>query len=344
MSNRKPTVNQPQHYWRALAAANEKIGWEVIPDCPWNVFVQLMTLREQQHPEAAAPTIDYRARVFSEDAWKSEKVLNIQPAAWIPEYAWLYSIARADGTFEAAPRLVWMAAYVGRSDWNVEQVGKLLDELERVGLLRRSKADDGKVWGFWVGSEKYGPSKERIEKARYKKGRSDLFANSDGAAQEQHGAAPRSTALHGLGVGVGLGEGEGKGNGLGSDAAKSSENEQPQEQVKSASSEEQSLPPNTVAPKPEAFTNRIEYAAACHAAGVLPVARAVFKSRVVLPKDEYLHEKSKPATDAAIAEELAAGRRANGYEPCSDGIWRPAIDREAQGYIVKRDDGIWCKS
>jgi hypothetical protein len=287
------------------------------------IFAQILAEREREHPEAEVSTVEYRARVFSEDAWKSEKVLNIQPAAWIPEYSWLYSIARADGTFEAAPRLVWMAAYVGRSDWNVEQVGKLLDELERVGLLRRSKADDGKVWGFWVGSEKYGPSKERIEKARYKKGRSDLFENnSDGAAQEQHGAASRSTALHGLGVGVGVGSGEGVGNGLGSDAAKSSENEQPQkqEQVKSVRESKASATPTPT-----------------------PKATATPKARVVLSRDEYLHEKSKPATDAAIEEEVAAGRRANGYEPCSDGIWRPAAGREAAGYTVKREDGIWWK-
>jgi|ERR1700723_2212977 len=65
----------------------------------------------------------------------SDKIDNINPVSWRPEYAWLYPIALADGTFEAAPKLVWGKAYaVVRPDWNIEQVGQLLDEFERVGF------------------------------------------------------------------------------------------------------------------------------------------------------------------------------------------------------------------
>src|SRR5271157_4138617 len=115
-------------YRRALAAPNEKLGWVEIPDCPMEKFAQILALREQGHPEMAIPTLEVRARVFNEAAWKSEKVLSINPAEWIPEYAWLYSIALVDGTFEASPRQLWMAAYVGRPDWNAEKVAQLLDE------------------------------------------------------------------------------------------------------------------------------------------------------------------------------------------------------------------------
>ncbi|SRR6266481_2515287 len=168
------------------------------------------------------------ARVFSEAAWKSDKIFNIQPVEWRAEYSWIYSIALADGTFEASHRLVWSAAYATvRPDWDIDKVGKLLDELERVGLLQRTVADDGKVWGRWVGSEKFLPTEERCKTHRFKTGRRDLFKGSAGAAPEQHhDSAVAAPEEHHLGVGVGysLGEGKGTGVGLGS-APKNSENE-----------------------------------------------------------------------------------------------------------------------
>jgi hypothetical protein len=322
VSNDKPTVKQPQRYWRALTEANPKFEWlYAIPDCPWEFFVQMIVEREQAHPEAAVPTVEYRAaRMFSGDAvWHSEKINNIQPVAWRAEFAWLYSLALADGTFEAEPRLVWSTAYAyNRPDWTVAKVGKLLDEFERVGLLERTRTSDGKVWGRWVGA-KLLPTAKTIAQSRLKVGRGDLFESGAPCNNEQQVAASCSTSAaleqQLLGVGVGLGEGLGEGKGQGLDAAKSSENEQPQktEQVKSASEEVKGAEAITVAPKPEAFTSRIEYAAACHAAGVLPVSRAVFKSREVLPKDEYLHEKSKPAVAAAVAEFAAEIAQ---REPC----------------------------
>jgi hypothetical protein len=175
------------------------------------------------------------ARVFNEAAWKSDKVLNIQPAEWIPEYAWLYSIALVDGTFEASPRLIWMAAYAGRLDWDASKVGQLLDELERVGLLARTKDETGKVWGRWVGSEKFLPSKAHVDSHRYKKGRSDLFAVQSSAALDNPEQRQDSAGMSRLGLGVGVGVGSdselekesGVDVGFGFDsAAKGSEKEQ----------------------------------------------------------------------------------------------------------------------
>jgi hypothetical protein len=317
-------------YRRALAAANAKLGWAEVPDCPMEIFAQILAERERAHPEQAVPTMEYRARVFSESAWRSEKVLNIQPASWIPEYSWLYSLALADGTFEAAPRLVWMTAYVGRPDWTVEQVSKLLDELERVGLLERRADENGKVWGRWVGSEKFLPTNTQIEQCRYKTGRGDLFeawahraapAPRRSSNVQQH-AATSSNKLHVLGVGVGEGCGIGTGLGTGLDsAAKSSENEQQTEQVKNVRAED--LLPNTVEPKPEDFTNRLEYSRACHAAGVLPVARAASTKREPLERGEFEIERDRPKVAAAVAD-------AFGLVPNGAGGWKKPENRQEQ--------------
>jgi hypothetical protein len=184
------------------------------------------------------------ARLFYEQAWTSDKVCSIEPAAWIPEYAWLYSIAAADGTFEASPRLIWLAAYAARPDWDIAKVAELLDAFARAGLLQRKQDEHGKVWGWWTGSKPFLPSKERIEKSRYRKGRGDLFDGSNAAAQCASAAAacnsdaapccPAAAApQHCLGVGVGVGSGEGEGLGVGLDLApKISEKEHSQEQSK----------------------------------------------------------------------------------------------------------------
>jgi hypothetical protein len=263
------------------------------------------------------------ARVFSEAAWKSDKVLGISPAEWIPEYSWLYSIALVDGTFEATPRQLWMAAYVGRPDWTPEKVGLLLDELERVGLLRRAKDENSKVWGWWVGSERFLPSKEHVDSHRYKRGRRDLFPqerrSSAGAAPEQSSAAPdspeqrqNSAGESRLGVGVGSRFGEGKGGGVGSGAAKASENEQRQEPVKSDGGASFSntveptpkQPQPQTQPQPEDFANRLDYAVACANAGVVPKTRPPRRA-AALSEEEYSEEKTARAV-AEFAAELAA--------------------------------------
>jgi len=138
------------------------------------------------------------ARIFSEDAWKSDKISRIEPASWRPEYAWLYSIALADGTFEADAHKVWAAAYACvRPDWNHRKVEKLLKELERVGLLLLATDEHEKLWGLWVGAEKHLPSKSHRD--RYKCGRLDLFRIESGPTPD---LIPPGV---GVGVGVGLG-------------------------------------------------------------------------------------------------------------------------------------------
>jgi hypothetical protein len=230
------------------------------------------------------------ARLFYENAWKSDKVLSIQPAEWVSEYAWVYSIATADGTFEASPRLIWMAAYAGRPDWTPEKVARLLDEFERVGLLVRAKDENGKIWGQWVGSEKFLPSEERCKTARYKVGRRDLFKGAARSSTEQQRARTEQHG-QGLGVGVGVGVGEGEGKGFDLDSAAKSENEQPQEQSNPKGVCE--VPSSTPTPTPK--TKRLRK--------VIP--RAEFESK----KEEQEIAQSASATNALLEEfkaELAA--------------------------------------
>jgi hypothetical protein len=115
------------------------------------------------------------ARVISEKIWHSTKIANIQPKEWRPEYAWLVAIAFVDGTFEADARDIWARAYAySRPDWSAEMVAQLLDELERVGLIQRVKDADGRVWGFFTGSDNFTPPPSK--KSHYKAGKRSLFS------------------------------------------------------------------------------------------------------------------------------------------------------------------------
>lgn len=236
------------------------------------------------------------ARVVSEKIWTSEKVRNINPKDWQPEYSWLLPIATADGTFECLPHLVWAQAYAFCRDqrWTDEKVGRLLDELVRVGLLQRATDESGKVWGRWVGSEKFLPSPERCKTNRYKTGRGDLFSDGAATAQrpESDGAAQAQRPL-GVGVGSGVGFGSGLGEGVGSGSPKASGNEQPNSNpnIKSVG---EARRPSTPTPTPTP------------AATPKPTATP---KREVLSPDEYRRAKDAPALQQAVAElaeELAA--------------------------------------
>lgn len=317
-------------YRRNLAAACPELGWAEVPDCPLPIFARILGVRAQAHPEKDVPTVEYRARILNEAIYRSKKIANVQPPEWRAEFPWLLALSNTDGTFEADPRSVWSQAYAfARPDWTPEQVGQLLDEFERVGLLLRTQDADGRLWGYWVGSDNFQPPPSK--RNHYKKGPRDLFGATKNEPENAAAASPAKPLCTPGADNVNT-QGTMQQPEFDSDvelrcdldydydselkrAPTSSENEQQpkQEQVKNASSEEQDLSPRTVAPKPEAFTNRIEYGAACHAAGVLPVSRAAFKSREVLPKDEYLHEKGKEKTDRDIAEWKA---EIEAREPC----------------------------
>jgi hypothetical protein len=391
-------------------------------------FAQMMAVRQQQHPEAAAVrTVEYRARVLNERVWHSEKLRKVQPPTWIPEYAWLVSIACVDGTFELDAHDIWAKAYAcNRSDWTPEQVGKLLDEFERVGLLIRKTDENGKIWGFWTGSDNFQPPPSM--KHHFKKGKRSLFGDGKPSATQ---GADKSYTRSSPGIdqtytGSNIVEGELE---LVSEseveiesdfdfdgAAKSSENKQPQRQEQPKPHSQKRKATSSV-PIP---TNRLEATPTAKAASAPPSptretigehfrgdltiaslsdhnldndvtwsaedrehlnecigeavsARAAqpyvdLRTNASLMGDAMkllleTYEKNVPAPWLPVMQLLRDAdakprklkpkpprkqeandfHRANGYEQCSDNIWRPAAGREADGYTVKREGGIWWK-
>lgn len=106
-------------------------------------------------------------------AWRSDKLKQL-PEPLASEYAWMYPIALADGTFEADPHKVWSDAYsYNRKGFSPKKIAKILDDFEKFGLLQRTKGADGKIWGFWVGSEAELPHESDTRK--FKKGKKFLF-------------------------------------------------------------------------------------------------------------------------------------------------------------------------
>jgi len=255
------------------------------------------------------------ARVISEKIWHSSKLANVQPQEWRPEYAWLVAIAYVDGTFEADPRDIWARAYAySRPDWSAEKVAQLLDEFERVGLLQRITDKDGRVWGFWTGSDNFTPPPSK--KSHYKAGKRSLFSQNEDVVQPlctQGEDAVQTSCTPGV-----LYRQEEFDSGFDSvcelesvsvldsdfdsEASKDSKTEQA-EQVKGAAVSEEFSSLNTVEPKPEDFSNRLEYSKACRDAGVLPQPRRPLK--VVLPREEFLFVKDREKVTANLAEERA---------------------------------------
>jgi hypothetical protein len=117
----------------------------------------------------------HHKRMFNGDrAWQSSKIAQLEPDSYRAEYAWLYPLAMADGSFEAEPRKVWSLAYShARTGWTVKKVGGLLIKLQEVGLLRLKISPDGKLWGYWTGSEQDLPSPS--ERAKYGLGKGYMF-------------------------------------------------------------------------------------------------------------------------------------------------------------------------
>lgn len=157
-------------------------------------------------------------RVFSDAAWTSDKVRAL-PEEFRAEYAWIYSLALCDGTFECDPQKVWAQCYApvrkisGQGKFTVERVAELLKELQKVGLLLVHNDSSGKQWGYWVGCEKFLPPRGHWHK--YKRGKGFLFVSPDEVRTEpgETGDSGRKNSDIGIGSGVGSGLGEGLGRG-----------------------------------------------------------------------------------------------------------------------------------
>jgi hypothetical protein len=244
-------------------------------------------------------------------------------------------LAFVDGTFEADARSIWSRAYAyGRPDWDADKVAKLLDEFERVGLLQRTKDEDGRVWGFWVGSDKFLPAPAHRE--RYKAGKRALFGEIKDTSLTPQGAVLDASKSLPLGFGVGSGVEVGvrereRGKGLvlvlGS-AAKDPENEpQPQDQNPT---------PLSSSPTPKAT--------ATAEATPTPLPFKRIRTAILSPAERRATEDAiVPASISQDPLKPSPWHLEHGYELCSDDIWRSMVDRSSNGWIVKGEDHRWLK-
>ena len=178
-------------------------------------------------------------RIVDGDAlWTSNKLRQVR-REFQAEYANLIPLALANGTFECDARLIWRAVYsYNRDHITIETVAAILQEFEDCLMLYRWQADDGKVYGYWIGidatgrlpgpsrnsHDKRGPEVPRNALAQWLDSRKggtncerkvmesiNFRAATNGQPTEMDG---QPTEIYGtLGSGSGLGKGKGEGVG-----------------------------------------------------------------------------------------------------------------------------------
>ena len=92
-------------------------------------------------------------RVIDADAmWSSDKLAAC--AEWAQaEYAWLYGLADASGSFELTNlRVIWGRVAAIRRNFSIERLEQVFEEFGAHGLLFRWEAS-GKRYGHWTGSD-----------------------------------------------------------------------------------------------------------------------------------------------------------------------------------------------
>lgn len=92
-------------------------------------------------------------RVIDFDAlWASDKLAAC--AEWAQaEYAWLYGLADASGSFEMTNlRVIWGRVAAIRKNLTIERLGQVFDEFASRGLLFVWE-ENGKRYGHWTGSD-----------------------------------------------------------------------------------------------------------------------------------------------------------------------------------------------
>jgi hypothetical protein len=142
-------------------------------------------------------------RVIDADAmWSSDKLAAC--AEWAQaEYAWLYGLADASGSFELTNlRVIWGRVAAIRRNFTIERLEQVFDEFNARGLLFRWESS-GKRYGHWTGSdvpgrlpapswrvrlEKLAPPVPRRELAEY------VARFSSGPKQRAEHAAPAGAA------------------------------------------------------------------------------------------------------------------------------------------------------
>jgi hypothetical protein len=161
-------------------------------------------------------------RVLDGEAlWGSSKIAALPPFAKA-EFANLVPLALANGVFECDARQIWARVYsFNRPEFTLAQVEKLLNELEKVGLLGRWRDKNGKNWGYWIGIHKQGrlPPSSRIE-------RKHEVCGPDPPKPMAKRWLANGYVGSGSGSGSGSGLGIGSGSGSGSSGARSDRSSQ----------------------------------------------------------------------------------------------------------------------
>ncbi len=98
--------------------------------------------------------------------WGSDKLALCEEWAQA-EYAWLYGLADAHGSFEVTNlRVVWGRVAAIRKNLSVERLEQILEEFRDKGLLF-VWGHDGKTFGHWTGSDKPGRLPSESTRGRY---------------------------------------------------------------------------------------------------------------------------------------------------------------------------------
>jgi hypothetical protein len=147
-------------------------------------------------------------RVIDADAmWSSDKLAAC--AEWAQaEYAWLYGLADASGSFELTNlRVIWGRVAAIRRNFTIERLEQIFDDFNAHGLLFRWEAG-GKRFGHWTGSDVPGrlpaPSwRARLEKLAPPVPRKELaeYVARFSCGPKQFAAAAKSESQQGTAQG-----------------------------------------------------------------------------------------------------------------------------------------------
>ena len=148
-----------------------------------------------------------------EALWASDKLAACQEQNRV-EYAWLYGLADANGSFEITNlRVVWGKVSPVRPSLTLDRLGDIFRDFESHGLLFTWQ-EQGKKFAHWTGSEKTGRLPHASHRARYLSLAPQIPKDQLLCYQEKHGMIESGVnpdkLRTGLGFGVGL-ELDGKG-------------------------------------------------------------------------------------------------------------------------------------
>jgi len=128
------------------------------------------------------------------DAWaRSRKIKNGVEEKFRLHYTLWLTLAQANGTFECDLERIHADLYSFQlPSVKLKHVHKMFEQFKAAGVLDTWE-ERGKVWGFFIGSDKAGRLPSRVHLSRYK----DLPPFYPGLVREQTGNTPE-----GFGVGV----------------------------------------------------------------------------------------------------------------------------------------------